>query len=155
MTQITQKLLKSLLSYDPDTGVFTWLVTRPGRAKINSKAGGLTARNYYHISIFGRKYKAHRLAWLYVYGVWPDRDMDHINRNGLDNRICNLRLATHSQNMQNRHSKHRGVTLKEGRWRARISLNKKQVFLGYYATREDALAARKSAELIYHTHRID
>ena len=104
--------------------------------------------------IFRRQYKAHRLAWFYVHGEWPDGEIDHINWVKNDNRICNLRVVTHSENMQNTRRQDKGVTFKRGYWRARISLNKHQIFLGHFKNKEDAIAARKAAELKYHSHRV-
>lgn len=153
MAILTQDLLKSLLHYDPETGVFTWLINRPNGVKVGHKSGNRTVKGYLHISIYGRQYKAHRLAWLYIHGVWPETALDHINRDGCDNRLCNLRLATHSQNMQNRRSKYGGVTFRHGYWRARISIDNRQIFLGQFKDKADAIAARKAAELKYHTHR--
>jgi hypothetical protein len=92
MTEITQELLKSLLTYDPDTGVFT----RDGKIVRTKNTSG-----YIQISVKGRKYCAHKLAWVYVYGVYPDGDLDHINRIRDDNRIANLRIATRSLNRLN------------------------------------------------------
>lgn len=160
MTQLTQDLLKSLLNYDPDTGVFTWLVQRRGTAKAGTTAGSINGCGYIHIRVNIKMYPAHRLAWLYVYGVWPSKGLDHINRVRTDNRIANLREATDGENKQNC-SLHRnnssgikGVGRNQGKWRARISVDDRQIYLGRYTTIEDAIAARKAAEVKYHTHRV-
>jgi len=92
MTEITQELLKSLLTYDPNTGVFT----RDGKIVKTKNTSG-----YIQISVKARKYCAHKLAWLYVWGVYPNGDLDHINRIRDDNRINNLRIATRSLNRLN------------------------------------------------------
>lgn len=99
---ITQERLKEILHYDPETGIFTWKVDvgRYGRIKAGSEAGYLN-RNYYECFIDGIRYPAHRLAWFYVHSTWPELLIDHINGNGHDNRICNLREATKSQNACN------------------------------------------------------
>jgi hypothetical protein len=154
MTILTQDILKSLLRYDPDTGCFCWRERR-GSSHAGKLAGSLHSRGCVHISIFKKLHKAHRLAWLYVHGEWPDGEIDHINGVPNDNRICNLRVVTRSENMQNTRRRYKGVTFKRGYWRARISLDNHQIFLGQFKNREDALAARKAAELKYHTHRAD
>ncbi|MCZ6898266.1 MAG: HNH endonuclease signature motif containing protein [Betaproteobacteria bacterium] len=97
---MNQKQLKSVLHYDSNTGVFTWLKWKKGCRK-NCIAGYVDTRGYVKICINQSKpYKAHRLAWLYVYGEWPDI-VDHMNRNPSDNRLCNLRNVSHSGNQKN------------------------------------------------------
>ena len=90
--------LKELLSYNPDTGNFTWLVSR-GKAKKNDIAGHLEHTGYISIRIHGKAYLAHRLAWFYVFGGFPDSDLDHVNGVRTDNSMNNLRIATKPQNM--------------------------------------------------------
>ena len=98
---LTQVELKELLHYAPDTGGFLW---RKGRSNVvaGTRAGTPDKDGYVIIRIDKRHYRAHRLAWFYVIGVWPRAIIDHINRNPFDNRFCNLREATHSQNQHNR-----------------------------------------------------
>lgn len=143
---ITQQRLKELLHYDPNTGIFTWLVDK-GPRKAGERAGGICfnkADNYapWRITIDKTLYGAHRLAWLYVYGEMPTM-LDHINRNPSDNRICNLRIATLAQNMQNtKRAKGkaglRGVVKMEGRFAAFISHNNRRLYLGLFDTAEAA-----------------
>ena len=101
---LTQHTLKEHLSYNPETGVFTNNKNKPGRGGgVGSVAGNTTnKKNYVIIKLLGRKYYAHRLAWLFYYGEWPQNEIDHINNNKLDNRIINLRDVTHWENQQNR-----------------------------------------------------
>lgn len=88
-------LLRSCLAYDPDTGVFTRLKTdNPNPAAVvGGVAGHVQPHGYRHIRVGDHRYLAHRLAWFYVYGVWPADEIDHINRDRDDNRISNLRLV--------------------------------------------------------------
>lgn len=153
---ITQQRLKQLFSYDETTGVFTRKVAvgRHGRYKVGTIAGTKTAQGYIVIGLDDKKCMAHRLAWLYVYGVLPATDLDHINRNKSDNRIANLRLVNRSQNMHNvnlrKHnsSGYNGVSWHKPRrkWRAYIFVDYTQVHLGLFDKISDAIKARKQAE---------
>lgn len=100
MESLTAKRLRELLQYNEETGIFTW-ATRRQRVSIGSAVGALTDRGYVVIDVMGRRYKAHRLAWLYVFGEWPKGDIDHINCHRADNRISNLRDVSRSVNRQN------------------------------------------------------
>jgi hypothetical protein len=154
---ITQARLKNLLRYDADTGVFTWVYTRPKCPK-NAVAGWRCKDGYTMICLDYRIYRAHRLAWLYVHGVFPDEHMDHINNTRTDNRIVNLRPATPAQNQQNLKlrrdstSKHAGVSWSKAhdKWYTYINVSTKRKFLGLFANINDAIMARKQAELTYH-----
>ena len=157
---LSQETLKSRLHYDPETGVFTRLVSNSNRFSVGSMAGSLhKSNNSVYILIDCKRYLAHRLAWLYVHGIFPPKDIDHINRDPSDNRICNLRMATHAENHQNRStpsnntSGHIGVSLRKSsqKWEAYIKLNSKRIHIGYFTDLNDAISARKAAELKYHT----
>src|SRR5690606_33911522 len=97
---LTQARLKQLLDYDPTTGIFTRRVSRGGMKK-GSVAGFTSVKGYTVIGVDGKLYSAHRLAWLYVYGVMP-REIDHRNRVKTDNSILNLREASRAMNNQNK-----------------------------------------------------
>lgn len=133
---ITQKELKEKISYDQSTGEFSWLVGR----FVNVVCGYINQDGYRKISINKREYCAHRLAWLYVYGEWPKDQIDHINNDPSDNRICNLREATFNQNMQNRRIKKNHPTGYKGvgfnkrlqKYIARIVINGKQKTIGFF-----------------------
>lgn len=154
---ITAECLRSLLSYEATTGNFVWLRKR-GRAEVGSIAGGIEPDGYRFIRINGRKYCAHRLAWLFVNGEWPDNEIDHINGLRSDNRIANLRQATRSQNGANtKLPTTNSVGLKgvcfhkrNRRFQATIGLNGAKKHIGYFATANEAHAAYKAAaEMIY------
>jgi hypothetical protein len=126
------------LFYDPTTGVFT---------DAKGHVVGRKDSDYPRLKIYhqGRNFQAHRLAWFYCYGRWPVGQIDHINRNALDNRIENLREATHSQNRINRvqpnHSTgFRGVDKKRNRYRARVYADGKAYNSKTFATPEEAHA---------------
>lgn len=97
---LTQQRLKELLVYNPETGVFRRLVARPN-APAGSVAGSALPTGHLRISVDGQRYFAHRLAWFYVYGCWPNGDLDHRDRRPNHNAIDNLREATTSQNQAN------------------------------------------------------
>lgn len=101
MVELTQERLKELLNYNAATGKFTWAVTRRGYAKIGSEAGRVNNKGYREISVDGKRYKAHRLAWLYVHGNWPKDQIDHIDRVRDNNSISNLRDVDQSTNLNN------------------------------------------------------
>ncbi len=143
---ITQSDLKKLLRYDPETGVFTWLVQRGGTASVGSVAGSRHRMGYRAITVYDHRCLAHRLAWLYMTGIWPPDQIDHRNRVRDDNRWKNLRAVTNGQNNQN--SKPRGISKYKGvswgksnkKWQAQVTLNGEHHHLGYFDT-EIAAAA--------------
>lgn len=144
--------LRSMLRYDPGTGLFTWNVAPNGRIKIGQRAGRTSQDGYTEITITGRLYGAHRLAWLYVHGRWPVDEIDHRNGIRSDNRIANLREATREQQTWNSRgtsaSGFKGVyrNKKNGTpcvdsWCAIIQVAGKRRYLGSFKTPEEAHAA--------------
>lgn len=155
---LTQTRLKELLSYDQASGVFTRAKQQGGKT-IGSVAGSKDGKGYIQITIDKNRYLAHRLAWLYIYGKFPNEEIDHINRNRVDNRICNLRVATRLENQQN-HSVRKdnksgvvGVSWHKasGKWRAQINFGGRKIDLGIFLTVEEACTARAEAKAKYHT----
>lgn len=150
---ITQSELKEILHYDLDTGFFTWLVDKSKSIKAGTVAKNVNHKGYCRIKIDGQEYLSHRLAWLYMYGVMPKNGIDHINNIKTDNRITNLREATHFQNMRNRlltvrnKTGYKGVSFckRAKKFKAGITFNLKQIHLGYFI---DA----KSASLAYEAY---
>lgn len=148
--------LKSLLSYEPDTGVIRWIAKGKGRIK-KKEAGTLLHSGYAGICIGPKRWQSHRIAWALHYGEWPKDQIDHINGIRTDNRICNLREASNAQNGKNlglskaNTSGHKGVCFDKqtGKWRAIIKVNFNQINIGRYADLQDAIDARIAAEQQY------
>jgi len=136
---LTQEYLKSILDYDLDTGIFTWKVSKANRTKVGDVAGW-SYNGYREIEINNKAYKAHRLAWLYVYGEMPKNLVDHIDGNRSNNKISNLREATYQENSENYKTP---KTNKSGvknvswykslnKWVVSISIRKTKKTVGYY-----------------------
>lgn len=153
--EITLKILKELLDYFPLTGIFTRKVAIPySKVKVGDTAGGTNGEGYTHIGIDGKKYKAHRLAWLYHYGEWPKGQIDHLNGVRTDNRICNLRDVTNRQNSNNKKRHREGHLVgtffdkRRGTWQARIYVKGKCKYLGTFNTQQEASDAYQKALII-------
>ena len=143
--QLPPEYVAELIRYDATSGHFFWRKPRPF-CSAGKRAGTTTRYGYEAIALEGRKYLAHRLAWLLTYGAMPDGEIDHINGDRRDNRILNLRLATPSQNQANKLMRSdntsgvKGVTWDKSRrkWMASIHLNGCRIGLGRF---EDIHAA--------------
>jgi len=159
MDTITYDEIHKLFDYDPDTGIFLNRVTRSSNAKKGEVAGGLDiSKGYWQIRVNGKKYRAHRLAWLYVYGYFPEYGLDHKDRIRHHNWINNLREASQSCNLKNCkiHSNNiSGITgvcwhKRNKKWRVYIrDRNHKPLHIGYFASLLEAAKARYAAELKY------
>jgi hypothetical protein len=161
--ELTQERLKSLFNYNPETGEFTRLVSQ--RSNLVGKIAGYPNRVgsekfYIRIRIDGRLYLAHRLVWLYTYGAWPENDIDHVDQDSLNNRLSNLRDVTNTENSKNQKiPKHNssgvmGVHFhnKAQKWLAQIAVNGKRIYLGLFELKDDAITARKNADVEYNFH---
>lgn len=153
---LTQSELKELLEYNPDTGTFVRISGRCSGRVVNSLRHDNSGNTYYRIVINEREYALHRLAFLYMNGSLPTGIVDHINRNGLDNRWCNLRESDHSKNginsklSKNNTSGHVGVSkTKSGKWSAVIGVERKSMHLGTFNDISSAIKARELASNIY------
>lgn len=145
---ISREYLQQLYQYDPKTGI--WSRARNyGRWKKCAAVGTVTRYGYVYLKIDGHGFMAHRLAWLYMTGNWPNGDIDHINGDRADNRWSNLREATRKQNAANskKRKSHgiKGVHLISGKWVALIYRNGRNERLGSFDTMEEAAAARRVA----------
>jgi len=155
---LTQSKLKKILRYNEKTGLFVRIFSC-GRS-ISPKKAGFAISIYISIYVNSRTYKAHRLAWLYVYGYWPDGEIDHINHIRNDNRIENLRVVTSQENSRNRaiskanSSGFTGVHIdkRTQRWQARIRVNGALINLGFFKCRAEAENKRKEANILYGFH---
>lgn len=150
---LTYTRLREVLHYYATTGQFRWLVKPNRNIRVGSIAGCLTDRGYIGIKIDGRRYKAHRLAWFFMTGSWPEDQVDHKDRDRANNRWLNLREANRHQNSRNaklrvdNSSGVKGVYWieKTKRWRAVIN-GPKNKHLGYFSSLVDATMARQEAE---------
>jgi len=149
--------VRELVSYNAETGTFTWNKTRP-YCTVGKPAGGLTPYGYVRIVLCGRPYQAHRLAWFYTYGRWPSHEIDHINGVRDDNRLANLREATPSQNQANKAMRSdntsgiKGVSWdrSRGKWHASINVSGRMKNLGRFQKIEDAASAYADAAMKFH-----
>lgn len=154
MQELTQARLKELLSYDPETGIFVWIRT----TRIGKVAGVINKKGYLLIEINYKKHRAHRLAWLYVFGELPRSDLDHKNRVKTDNRIENLRYCSNMENHFNmgarsdNKSGFKGASWSKSnsKWVAKITVAGKQNHIGYFATAELAGAAYEAKASEFH-----
>ena len=163
---LTQRELKFHLSYDSSIGEFIWLNPTGPRVRYGEKAGKRpickTKQRYSTVVIHGKRYPAHHLAWLYVYGYLPDLEIDHINGDSFDNRISNLRLVDRINNTRNakRRSDNKsgiaGVSWRQSRrcWIVRIGAGDRDKSMGQFHDFLEACCVRKSLEvkLGYHAN---
>lgn len=168
---ITVDFLRTLLRYEPETGKLFWLARTPEMfvakeqpaahscAIWNRRFAGQealtanTGRGYRQGSIFGKKCFAHRAAWALASGSWPEADVDHINGDRSDNRADNLRSATRTENGRNQKlrstntSGAMGVSKARGdAWQAYVKVDGVSRHLGTFASKEDAVRARRAAD---------
>jgi len=141
---LTAERIRSVLAYEAETGFLLYSEARRGMRKnqIGKQAGALNADGYLMIHMDGKRYQAHRLAWLHVHGEWPEHEIDHINGCRSDNRMCNLRDVTRRVNSQNlRRSMPKrladaplGVSWHRvcKKWRAMIWNGSKNIYLGLF-----------------------
>lgn len=157
---LTQDILKKRLNYNEKTGVFTWKVNKRTNEVKDGDIAGWDHKGYVRIKIGEKNYFAHRLAWLYINGRFPNDCIDHINHNKKDNRIENIREVTHQQNHMNEPIQANNKSGRVGvywdnefdKWRANIRVNGKCIHLGRFKGKQDAILARAEAELKHGFH---
>jgi hypothetical protein len=151
------------LAYDPDTGLLWWKPPHTGRRRNKDRPVGTLRTNssgttYVMVGVGKNMIQAHVLAWLLHYKEYPEHEVDHINGVGYDNRIVNLRKATHAENSLNgkvRRDNSSGVTgvsfcRRTGKWFAAVRVNRRMKFIGRFTRKEDAIKARIEAERQYY-----
>ena len=173
MTELTAEIVRELLDYNPETGDFywkyrdvKWFNSQRACNSWNTKYAGnktfcLYRNKYLGVVIFHKKRLAHRIAWLYVHGEWPDGQIDHINNVRDDNRIINLRVVTANQNQHNQKRAQRdnkssgllGVTFNKANknWVANIHIKGKQKHIGCYDCKHEAHEAYLEVKAKYHS----
>ena len=157
---LTAERLRSLLSYDAETGVFVWLASTNGRIKVGDIAGSFNNKGYIAIGCDGKEHKAHRLAWLWIHGAWPSKQIDHIDGDKSNNRLANLREATNTENQQNRRRARRdnksggliGAQFHRhtGKYTSKIGVGGKSIYLGLFDTAKLAHEAYVKAKRELH-----
>lgn len=148
-SELSADRLREILTYDPETGIFRCRVQR-GKLRIGDIPGDTSHPGGYRVMRLGfSRYLAHRLAWLYVYGVWPEGEIDHIDGNTDNNSIGNLRAATSQQNKWNRPTVRsdskfgvRNIRPRGNGFRVRIFEGRKLVYNRQYKSLEMAIAVR-------------
>ena len=175
LNDLTQKYLKECLDYDPETGIFIWKerplhhfkdgkkfkagsICNNWNSRYSNKcAGTINGNGYIQFYIKNKVYLAHRLAFLYMEGYWPEYEMDHIDKDPSNNKWDNLRHVSRMCNMQNITKTSKNTTgvsgliynknnSKHKKWSAVLYINNGRIFLGSYATFDDAVLARYNEE---------
>lgn len=141
---LTQEELKETLRYSPEDGLFTRMKSNT-RVSIGDVAGSTDKDGYVVIKFLGKTYKAHRLAWLYIYGEFPSSCLDHIDGNKANNSISNLRLASVAENQHNaklrvdNKSGVKGIVFDKGKWLAQVRYKGKLHIAGRFSTVEEGI----------------
>ena len=172
LKELTAEAARELLDYCPETGKVIWkerglhwFKSKGTHKAWNSRFSGEEAGDtrhdgYVRVCLLYKRYLLHRVVWLWVYGSWPTKDLDHINHDPSDNRICNLRSVTRTENCRNsslskcNSSGTTGVGWKPRArmWEVRISADDGVRYIGAFHKKDDAIEARKRAEITYGYH---
>lgn len=155
--KFTQKELKYLIHYDPEIGVVTRKVSTSSKARKGNIVGSLGKNGYLYVHIFGKQRLLHRLIWFYMEGYMPEHQIDHIDRDPLNNKWNNLREVSQYCNMRNCGMYKRNTSGITGvswdtlykKWNSYITIARKKINLGYFRNKLDAAKARWEAEKKY------
>jgi len=162
--ELTQELLKTYLSYDTESGKFTWIKNNhPYKNRIGKEAGSVSKRDtHIEIRFFGTLYRAHILAWFYTHGTYPEFTLDHEDHDEQNNRLSNLRdvpKKINNRNQSKRKDNTSGVTgiylskkRKTKPYTAEIMVDKTKIYLGNFATLAEAVSIRETAKIKYGFH---
>ena len=152
-SSLTSERLRELLNYNPETGEFSRKVHLSNRSAAMDSVGHKHSSGYFIICVDGKPQRAHRLAWLYVHGKWPENQIDHVNGDRSDNRIANLRDVTPLENKRHRTKSRKpgrmlGAALHKmtGKWSSQMTINYKKIHLGYFNTELEAHLAYVAAK---------
>lgn len=151
--KLTQERVKKLFDYRED-GSLIWKARPAQGVQIGDIAGSLSGCGYLHVQVGGRKYRTHRLVWLWHHGYFPEKGLDHIDRNRLNNRINNLKEASQMCNMRNTDNHANNISgvkgvgwhKASGKWAAYIAVNGKMFHLGLFIDFTEAVANRLAHE---------
>lgn len=150
-TQLTAERIRTLLDYDHETGDLIWRVDRTGGTKAGDIAGSIKNHGYRMVKIDGTLYAAHRIVWAWHHGDWPINEIDHADRNPVNNRIENLRDVDRSVNVANRatwgRTGFKGVIQHRNRYVAQITIDGEHRHIGSYLTPDEAFEAFKRAHV--------
>ena len=148
--------IRQRLSYDPETGIFRWKTYPKAKKMVGQIAGHVRKTGQIVILLNNKGYLAHRIAWAYVTGKNPQNQIDHINCDPSDNRFENLRECTALENCRNKRiqknntSEVKGITRFRNKWSARVGVDGKKVFLGYFDSIQSAELAVKLGRISLH-----
>lgn len=160
MAELTAERVREVWSYDPITGDLVWKISPANHIKSGDVAGCLNKDGYIQCRFNKCTHLAHRLVFLWLYGRWPDGEIDHVNHLKTDNRIENLRDVSPQENDKNKklaknnNSGFTGVVWfkRTQKWRANIYVNKRCIHLGYFNDINDAISARSRANIEHNFH---
>lgn len=151
---LTAERVRQAFDYATEAGLLTWRIGG-GKRRIGQLAGGIHSngrgKHYLQVVLDAKFYLAHRLAWLHVYGRWPRDEIDHLDGNGLNNKLNNLREVPRGQNAKNARlpitntSGFIGVSKSGRKWRAHVSINDQHKYLGTFTDKSDAAKVAKKA----------
>jgi HNH endonuclease len=150
--------IKRCISYNPETGLLTWVekYSKYSKCNVGDTVGTLNSKLAWHFSFCDKDFLSHRVAWFLYYGVWPQKFIDHKDKDPTNNKLINLREANRVQNSANRKpsylgsSKYLGVCYSKATNKWQVSIGSPRKYLGQFTTeKEAALVYNTAAKEIY------